>query len=76
MRTCLLNFPKPSAAEDGSQTMVGLRILLVTREVLPGGTRSTFLGLLEIKQNAVTVNESKGFSCQRRKHCFTIRNYI
>jgi len=59
-------FPKPSAVKDGSQTMV--------REVRPGGTRSTYFGSLEIKQSAVTVNESKGSSSQRRKPSFTICN--
>jgi len=34
----------------------------MVREVLPGGTRETYLVFLEIKQNAVTVNESKGSS--------------
>ena len=42
------NFPKPSAAKDGSQTMV--RVPLVVCEVLPDGKRVTCLGLLEVKQ--------------------------
>jgi len=60
MQTCLNgnfneNVPKPSAAKEGSRTMV--RVPLVASEVLQGGTRATYLGLLEIKQNKATLTK-------------------
>jgi len=41
--------PKPSAPKGSFQTMLG--VTLVVCEVLPGGSRATYLCLLEIKQN-------------------------
>jgi len=51
-------------------------VLLAAREVVPGGMRSTYLGLPKMKRNAVTVYESKRSSSQRRQHCFAIWNTI